>query len=493
MATIPVSSIVQVNPNVLSAGGQQLALNSVFLTSSTRVPIGSLLPFSSADNVATYFGSTSTEATLASVYFNGYSISQSKPGLLYFYQYNAAAVAAYLRGTSLASMTLVQLQALSGTLTLTIDGTAHTTASINLSGAASFSAAATLIQSALVTAGFTGVTCTFDSISSAFVITSSTTGALSTITQATGTLAAGIGLAAGTLSQGAAITNPTSAMTAIANISTNWVVFTTLFEPVLADKTAFATWTNSKNNRYVYIAWDTDVNTIVPNTTATFEYQLAQNGSSGTTVLYNSVTHAAALCGFISSIDFTQTNNRPTFAFKNQSGLIPSVTDQTTGDVLIANGLNFYGAYATAAQGFNFIYPGSVSGPFKWLDSYINQIWMNASFQSTLMTLLMSVPSIPYNDYGYTMIETALRDNINAAINYGAIRVGVQPTSTEVVAINNAAGTAIDRTLFQQGWYLQVKDPGGTARGNRTSPNINFWYMDGQAVQKINMTSTLLQ
>jgi hypothetical protein len=215
MASIPASAIVNINPQVLSAGGLQLNLNSIFLTSSTRVPIGSLLPFSSQQNVADFFGPTSTEATLATNYFLGYSISSTKPGLLYFYQYNAAAVAAYIRGTSLAAVTLTTLKTYSGTLTFTIDGVSHTTASINLTGATSFSNAATIIQAALVAAGFTTVTCTFDSVSSAFVVTSGTTGASSTITQGTGTIAANLGLNAGTLSQGAAITNPTAAMTAI--------------------------------------------------------------------------------------------------------------------------------------------------------------------------------------------------------------------------------------------------------------------------------------
>ena len=494
MASIPASAIVQVNPNVLSSGGLQLQLSSVFLTTNPRVPIGSVLPFSSSDNVATFFGSGSAEAALAVNYFLGYSLSQSKPGVLYFYQYNTSAVSAYLRGISVAALTLTQLQALSGTLTFTIDGVAHTTASINLSAASSFSAAAVTIAAALVTAGFTGVTCTYDSVSGAFVVTSSTTGATSTMSLATGTLAAGIGLSTGTLSQGAAITNPTAAMTAIAGVTLNWASFMTVFEPIVTDKLLFAAWANSKNNRFVYIAWDTDVNAIVANNTTCFGAVAKTNTYSGWVAVYQDYHHAAALCGMIASVDFTQTNNRPTFAFKSQSGLISSVTDQTTGDILIANGYNFYGAYATAAQGFNFMYPGQIGGPFQWIDAYINQIWLNQAFQSTLMTLLMSVPSVPYNDFGYhSMIEASLKDNILAAVNYGAIRVGVRPSSTQAVAVNTSAGVNIDQTLFAQGWYLQVKDPGAIARGNRTSPVMNFWYMDGGAVQKINFNSTLLQ
>ena len=491
--TIPASAIVQINSNVLSAGGQQLAMNGVFLTNDVRVPIGSLLPFSSADNVTAFFGSGSTEATLAANYFLGYSIAQSKPALLYFWQYNTVAVAAYLRGTSLAAITLAVLKTYTGTLTLTIDGVSHTTASIVLSSATSFSNAASIIQAALVTAGFTGVTCTYDSLASAFVVTSSTTGATSTMSQGTGTIAANLGLTAGTLSQGAAIATPGGSMDTLKNVSRNWVSFTTLFEPVTADKQLFAIWCNAQNKRFMYIVWDTDAQAIVSGSTVNIGAIVNSLAYEGITCIYNDKAHAAALSGFIASLDFTLTNNRPTFAFKSQSGLIPSVTVQTTGDILIANGYNFYGAYATAAQGFNFLYPGQISGSFDWIDAYVDQLWLAQRFESTYMTLLTSVPSIPYNDYGYAIIETALRDDITAAINFGAIRVGVRPTSTQTVAVNNAAGVDIAETLFAQGWYLQVKDPGGIARGNRTSPSINFWFMDGGAIQKINMTDTLLQ
>ena len=47
----------------------------------------------------------------------------------------------------------------------------------------------------------------------------------------------------------------------------------------------------------------------------------------------------------------------------------------------------------------------------------------------------------------------------------------------------------VSTTLEQQGYYLQILDPGAQVRGNRGTPVINFWYTDGGAVQKITVAS----
>jgi hypothetical protein len=173
MSTIPASYSVESTPSVLSAGGAALDLNGLALTTNTRVPIGSVLSFASADAVASYFGSTSAEAIVAgggqtlaggpagTGYFGGFENATATPGALLFAQYNTAAVGAYLRGGDISALTLAQLQALTGTLTVTIDAVVKT-GSVDLSAATSFSNAAVIIADTLdiegaLAASFTGV------------------------------------------------------------------------------------------------------------------------------------------------------------------------------------------------------------------------------------------------------------------------------------------------------------------------------------------------
>lgn len=149
MSTIPASDLVAVNPSVLAAGGSALDVIGLLVSSSTRVPIGTVQSFASQSAVSDFFGPASAEAALAATYFAGFDNSSKKPAALLIAQYNAVAVGAYLRGGDVSGLTLTQLQALSGSLNIVVDGYPFNASSVNLSAAASFSAAAGIIQTAL--------------------------------------------------------------------------------------------------------------------------------------------------------------------------------------------------------------------------------------------------------------------------------------------------------------------------------------------------------
>jgi len=573
MATIPASQIVNVIPGVLSAGGDALDLNGLFLTNSTQVPLGSVVQFPTAAAVATYFGGNSHEAALAVDYFEGYINKTAAPGNLLFAQFNiAGAVGAYLRGGNISALTLAQLQSISGSLNIVMDGYARNAASINLSGATSQSNAATLIQTGLngspsTLASFTGVIAattltvsaasgaplaigqtlvgagvtagtritalgtgtggngtytinnsqsisseamttqptpvvvTYDSVSGAFNVASGITGAPSTVAFATGTISGSLLLTSITgavLSQGSVAAVPAAFMNGVVAQTSNWATFMTTFNPDVSgntNKLALAAWTSTQLNRFAFVCSDADLSptTTVP-ATSSLGYLITQANYGGTYLIFEPGQEKAAFtCGIAASLDFGATNGRTTFAFRAQAGLAADVTDATVAANLIANGYNFYGAYATANQQFVFMQDGSVSGPFNWMDSYINQIKLNASFQQSLMNLLKNVNSIPYNTAGNTMIESALSDDIQESLNFGTIRAGVAPSSDEAVSVNAAAGVKINGTLATRGWYLQVLTPSAIVRQQRGTPECNFWYMDGQSVQRITLSSTNIQ
>lgn len=498
--SIPASALVSVIAGVISAGGSALNMNGLCLSESTRVPIGQVLSFPAAASVGAYFGLSSLEYQAAEVYFAGFDNSNVKPGTMLFAQYNNAAVPAYLRGGA-TGLTLAQLNALAaGTLALTVDGTLFTSASINLSAATSFSNAAALIQ-----AGFTSptFTVTYDSVSAAFVFTNTVTGTSSTITYVTtDALATALGLTAATgavLSQGAAAAVPATLMATIVAQTQNWASFFLLQDPDGGSgntlKLAFAAWTTLQVNRYAFIDWDADITPTQSTDAAASQGQiLTGNGSSGITLIYGpDWTKAAFISGSIASLDFTETNGRATFAYRSQSGLSPDVTSQTVAANLLANGYNFYGAYATANQQFQFFQNGSVLGKFSWLDTYVGQIYLNNALQLALIQCLQQNKSIPYNNAGYGLIREACMDPINSALNFGTIRAGVPLSAAQAAEVNNAAGLKIDTVLGTTGWYLQILTAAAITRGARQSPPMTLWYMDGGSVQQINLASIVVQ
>lgn len=488
--TISADKFVKVNPGVVGAGGNPLALNGVILSKNVLLPSSGVQSFSTPDAVKAFFGPSSTEYALSQTYFLGFDNSTKKPGTLLFAPFADVARAAWLQSGSLAALSLTDLQALSGTLIVTVDGVVFTSSSINLATATSFSDAATKIA-----AGFTGAgkpTCAWNSINSTFTLTSTTTGAASTIGYASGTLSAGLKFtqATGAIpSQGVDVQTPGVAMDNVKSTTQNWATFMTMWEPVTADKTAFAVWTNAQNQRYLYVAWDSDAQATVNGSTTAFGYLAKTAGYDAVMCLYNSATLAAFVLGSAASIDFAATNGRITEAFKSQAGMTATVTDRQISDILDANGYSYYGAVATANDNFVFLYNGQVSGKWEWADTYLNQIYLNSQFQLALLTLLTSVGSIPYNESGYSLIRAAMLDPIQAALNFGSIRAGVTLSMQQKAVVNQAAGLPVASIIEQQGYYLQVLDPGAQVRGNRGTPVINFWYTDGGAVQQITLAS----
>lgn len=271
---IPITKDVKINPGVLAAGGTALDLNGLILTDSAYAPVGSVLTFSSNEDVANYFGSTSQEASMATIYFSGYKNSTKQPGALLFSQFNTEDIAAFLRSGSMAQVTLEALKALpAGTIILTVDGTSVTSTSINLSTATSFSNAASIIKTGIGAS----VNVVWDTTLKSFIITSATDGDSSTITFATGTLATGLKLTSATgaiLSQGADTAVAADAFQKILAISQDFALFTTSFVCDEEQHLAFAAWVNAQNFRFGYAAHDASVEASVQNSTACLAYLL---------------------------------------------------------------------------------------------------------------------------------------------------------------------------------------------------------------------------
>lgn len=495
--SISANKLVNIVPNVLGVGGSALALSGLVLTSSTRIPLGSVVAFASAAAVLAYFGAATPEANAAAAYFSAPDGALSRPSQMLMAQYPTADVAGYARGG--AGVTLEAVKAItSGTLTVTPDGgTAKVSSALNLSSVTSLSNAASVIQAAFTTPGFT---VTYDSLAAAFVITSNTTGASSSIAVTAGAIATALKLtdATGRVTSpgGVAVTSPAAFMGALIAQNQNWAFFTHLFTVDTATGLAFSTWTSSTNSRYGYVHWTTDTNNVTVNPTTTVAAQALAANNDGTVFVYapvNTYLMGAFVLSWAASLNFAAVDGRSTLAFKSQAGLPPDVTDDNTYSLLLANKVNCYGRFSTASNSFPMFSDGQISGEYLWADSYANQIWLNDQLQVAYMGFLASARSVPFNDVGYTKVRAAALDVIDTALAFGAIRAGVQLAPSQITAINDAAGVEAANAVQNYGFYLGVTDPGSVARTQRKSPNISLWYADGQSVQKISVAANEVQ
>lgn len=483
LASIPASEIVTVLPSVLGAGGTAMALNAVIISDDAKFVAKE---YSNADAVGNDYGTTSDKYKFAQIYFNGFTGSTVKPSALFISKYSAVASAAKLTGASLRSMSLNQLKAITGAISVTINGVLKT-GTINLSAATSFSNAATLIATALT------ATVTFDTQLQSFVIASGTTGATSSISFATGAAAEALALTEITgaqLDNVTTVDTATTAMKRLTNYTLNLSTIVAETSTALTDdiQKEIATWVSLQNHRYWLVVWkETKTETLV------FKSWLEANNVADATVVKGDFEHAALCAGYAASLNFSELNGRTTMDFRSTSTLAPSVTDVDDANELDSAGVAYYGAFATANDRFIFLRNSIVSGEFKWVDAYLNQIYFNNQLQLAQITGLVANKSIPYNEVGKSKVRASAQDPINEMLNFGGIQTGVALSEQQKSIINNEAGVDAATIIFNQGYYLMIRDATPQVRAARGSFPIKLWYTDGGSVHSINIASINVQ
>lgn len=514
--SISASQIVQVNPRILDAGGDDLDFNGLLLSQSEDIASGNVLAFADPDDISDYFGADSDEARLADVYFLGYTNSFTKPMSLYISRRIDSEIPAWIRGASL-SIGLADLRKeVTAGISFEFSENSVSLENLDFSSIETWSDAALILQSALRAKAdddnnddnsdesetsllytiLANASVAYSSLYHAFKVESGLSGSLSTISYATeGTLAEMLCLTAetgATLSQGSDALSESENMDKILEVTQNWVNFTTTWLPTKDEVLSFADWTNDQGVAYLYLYSDTSPLLLQSNSTETIAYALKEANVSAVAGQYSDVDYSVFLMGVASCIDWDRIQGTITTAFKSQDGLSASVQNSSDALNLIEQGMNFIGDYATRNDNFVFNYPGQMFGTYSWIDTYWNAIWLNNALQVSLLTGLANSPRTPYSEQGYALVRAWMQDPVNRALKNGVIEAGVTLTESQKSQINREAGISISDEIYATGYYIQVQDPGATARINRDSPTVNLWYTYGGSINKLVVASTAL-
>lgn len=492
---IPASYIVAINPRLIQAGGKDLEFNGLLLTKNALIPMSSpVLQFANADAVGSYFGLESDEYKAASIYFLGYNNSFAKPRHLMIARRVDEAAGAYLRGAAFRG-DLDAIKAVSaGTLTLTINGSEVALTGLNFNSVTSFSAAATVIQTAL-SAEVTGATCTYSSLTSAFEIDGPSTGADETITYASGTVATLLNLtqdAGAVLSQGSAALTQTQNMALIKEQTQNWVSFTTLYEADQTEHLGLSAWASSQGIEYLYVGWTAEAVLLVPGSTTSIADKIDAAEYGATELVYDNVGVATFLLGSIASVNWERYQGTINYAFKKVDGVAATVTNVTDADLLNGKKVSYMGNFATRNDDFTFFYDAKMFGDYGYVDAFINTVWLKNVMQVSIMNGLTSNGRVPYNERGYALIRAWLQDPINRALNNGVIDPGVEMSESQKAQVYNETGKDLSTELYTKGYAILVEDAGAAARVGRQSPNISVYYTYGGSVNRIEVASTAI-
>ena len=500
---IPASQIVNVTPRLIAAGGTDLVMNGLLLTQNQLIPLSDMaVGFTNADDVGAYFGTMSDEYAFAVRYFLGYNNSFKKPRSLVIASRVLISASGWLRGAKNA-VTLAQLKAVTdGSMSIPVGGTVVNLSGLDFSSITSLSEAATIISTALNTSA----TATYSSFTGAFQITSGTAGSDSNVGYASSYVPEGAETIPTDLSQllgltealGAVLSPGMDSMTvadnfaAIRSVTDNWVTFTNVYSAADSEILALAAWATGMGVDYLYVPWSNDAELLDSASNTSIAAQLTAANAAATAGVYGSYEYAAFVMGAAASIDWDRINGVINFAHKGQSGLVPNVTDAQTAAALEANNWNFYGNYATRNDNFYLFFPGCMFGNYKFIDPYINAIWLKNVIQVSCMAGLAASGRVPYNDAGYALIRAWLVDPVNRALRNGCIDTGVTLSESQKVQLIQEAGEDISEELFTNGFVIRIDDPGASVRVNRESPTISLWYTYGGGVNRLEIASTAI-
>lgn len=493
--SISASKIVNVTPRVIQAGGTDLEFAGLFITKNSTCPYPSVLSFSSLSGVGDYFGEASDEYEAASHYFLGYDNSFKKPRTVYFARSAISALSGALIGAKAESLaTLKEFTA--ATLNFTVDGSAVVLSELDFSAATTQSDIASVITNAITTAG-AAATVSYNSQTGGFIIESSSQGAASSVTAADGTAADALGLsesAGAVVSKGSGGIDPASLMSSITAQTSNWATFTTLYKPEESEVLGYCEWANAQDVDYLYVVWTTDAADKVTTNTTNLPNQIKSIDPEGVAMVFGDVNYAAFVMGIAGSIDWNRNNGLVTFKFRTQDGLAATVTDEADADALTEMNVNYYGRYATRADDFTILAEGTMmGGDYGFIDAYIGMVWLKNNIQLACMNGFVGVGRVPYNEAGYTIIRAWCSDTIQSAKLNGVIQAGVTLSESQKAQLFAEIGEDVSNQMFTDGYYLQVSDPGASARQNRESPTIGLWFTYGGAVHRLEIPVTLIK
>ncbi|MDE9518977.1 DUF3383 domain-containing protein [Xenorhabdus bovienii] len=485
MNTIPASDIVSVLPGVVGTGGNPLALNALFITKNTPSAMLSVKAFGSAEQVAEIFGTKSKEHESAQVYFAGFIGSTTRPETLYIASMVTSAQAAKLVGNKVPLRT--DFNHIPQGLALDIDGKRQVV-TITPADIKSYSALAEAVSASLAKAGI----CKYDATSRTFTIEGATKGSAGTIGFGSGDLAEYMGLTKETAQKNDGINADTidELMPRITKAVSNFVSIMAMGDFSSDEKLAISKWVTLQNDRYVHVLYSNSRELVA---LEAISNAITESDIGGTCLMYGDHTHGAFACTYAASLNFNELNGRATFAFRRQEGLTPTVTDKALADELLRLRFNFYGAYGTANDRFVFVNQGSISGKFKWLDSYVNQVYLNSQLQLALMTMLTSFKSIAYNEAGRAIHRAAIQDPINQMLNFGGIQRGIALSEQQKKQINTEAGFDAASQINAEGWCVRIGETPAQTRGLRKSMPLKLWYADGGSVQQVELPSINVQ
>lgn len=485
-------------------GGAGVRLRDLILrlfSTDTRVPAGTVIEMTSADDVKAYFGSTSPEYLRAVLYFGFVSKMITAPKKISFSRWANVAAAGRIYGAVKAFAVSQFTGVTTGALKLTIGAYTADVTGLNFSGAATLSNVASTLQTAIraVVAGgadWTAATVTYNATSNRFELVGGVVGA-----EAIATAAPGSGVDVRSLlgwdstavfSPGVAAQEPLDAFTASVQVSDNFGSFAFCSAITQAQAAAVALQNDTYNVKFMYLIGIAQADAAA--------YYGALSGLSGVaTVLAPVATEYPELlpAAVLAATDYSRRNSTQNYMFQ-MGTLTPSVQDDATANAMDAARVNYYGRTQTAGQFLDFFQRGVMMGlasdPVD-MNTYANEMWLKDAAGAKIMELLLSLAKVSANATGRGQLLAVLQDVVERALFNGTISLGKPLNTTQKLYIGNMTGDPLAwQQVFRLGYWLDCVLQSYVTQDSRTEWKAVYTliYSKDDAIRKVEGSHVLI-
>lgn len=408
------------------------------------IPTGSMIEFTSLDDVLAYFGSTSEEYKRAAFYFGWISKNITRAKKIAFARWVKVASAPRIYGVVKAQALASWTSITAGSFGLSLGGVANTISGLNFSAATSLADVASIIQTAIrakTGVQWTSATVSYNATSGRFeFVGGSAVAAAVAVTAGAGgsDIAGQLGWLTGAIvSDGALAETVTDTISKSAQASDNFGSF--LFIPALTldQVTEAAVWNDAQNNKFMFC-----VPVAAADVTAYSSALMSYSGVAVTLSGPSGEYHEMIPMIILAATDYYKRASVQNFMFQ-QFGVTPTVVNTVEANAYDALRANYYGRTQTAGQFLDFYQRGVLMGLSTDAvdqNTYANEMWLKDAAGSQIMELLLSVSRVSANNTGKAQLQSILQSVIDAALHNGTISVGKALNQTQKLYIAEMTG-----------------------------------------------------
>ena len=437
-------------------------------TTNSFLPPNTMLDITEASDARDYFGPNSEEFARAEIYFDYVSNSATTPRFMSFSGYSTSQVTPSIIG-GVRTQELAALQAFSaGQLTLTI-GPLSSSFSVDLSGAASITAAMTLIEDAVQAAnadpGFSAATVTYDAVARRVVLQAGGTGPANIdVTSTTAGFLDQLGwstqaapINSVTLSRGTAGDTITEVLTMSDAASDNFGSFLFLETLSNADIELAAAWNHAQNVKYIYC-----VPSLVTAAAALAATLANYSGTAVTGITTGTDDYGEMVPAILlASTDYDAADSVINYMFKRVSGIPVAVDDDDVADAMDLARVNYYGQTQSAGRRLAFYQRGFLLGPTnrpRDMNTYANEMWFKSAISTDLGNLQLGKGRISANASGILDMTNTITPVItDEGLVNGTVSVGRILSSADQSFIRQVTGNAnAAAQVANNGYFLNV-------------------------------------